>query len=322
MNLDAIQRAEPIVRRYFPPTPMLEARRLTKIFSREVRLKLDCFTPIRAFKLRGALVKMDALQKAGAEGGVVTASAGNHGLAVAWAARAFGRPALVVVPENANPQKVEAIESEGAEVIRHGLDYQSAADRSAQIAQDKKWHFVHAYDDSDIITGQGTLGLEIDASDLVLAGIGGGGLIAGLSIALKARFPAIKVVGVQPRGADSMARSIEENRIATLSRVDTIADGLGARRPGELTFDVVRKNVDRVLRVSDEDLVKAVELLMREERIIAEPAGVAGLAGLMRYPELAEPRVTLIISGANISDELLFRVTHQPPGRSNGHAAL
>jgi threonine dehydratase len=307
MDLEAFQRAERVVRRFFPPTPLIEARRLTKIFSREIRLKLDCYTPIRAFKLRGALVKMQALEDAGVEGGVVTASAGNHGLAVAWAARAFGRRSLVVVPENANPQKIEAIEHTGAEVIRHGLDYQAAADRSAQLASDRGWSFVHAYDDPDIILGQGTLGLELEEADLVMAGIGGGGLLSGLAQSVRARFPEMRVVGVQPKGADSMARSIEEGRIVSLDRVDTLADGLGARRPSERTFELVRKYVERVLRVSDEDLLKAVELLMREERIIAEPAGVAGLAGLMRHPDVALPRVTLIISGANISDELFVR---------------
>src|SRR5882672_7245825 len=142
-GLEAFRTAEAIVRRFFPPTPLLFARRLTRLFARDVYLKLDCFTPIRTFKLRGALVKMEVLSAQGTPGGVVTASGGNHGLAVAWAARAHDRPALVVVPENANPQKVRAIEDEGADVVRHGLDYQAAADKSRQLAEERGWTYVH-----------------------------------------------------------------------------------------------------------------------------------------------------------------------------------
>lgn len=308
MDLERIRAAEQVVRRFFPPTPYLYARRLSNRLGFPVHLKLDCFTPIRTFKLRGALVKLQALQDAGVSGGVVTASAGNHGLAVARAARLFGRPALVAVPETANPQKVEAIAAEGAEVIHHGVDYQAAYEESLRIGVERGWTHVHAYDDLDIIAGQGTLGMELEECDAFLCGIGGGGLIAGAAAALKARFPGVRIIGVQPDGADSMARSLEAGQVTAVEKVQTIADGLGARFPGQHTFAMTTQYVDQVVRVSDQDLLEALRLLLREERVVAEPAGVAGLAALLRYPGLATGRVTVGITGGNVSDEVLARI--------------
>jgi threonine dehydratase len=307
-DLSSIEQAEPIVRRFFPPTPLLEARRLSRRFGVPIHLKLDCFTPIRTFKLRGALVKMHALEAAGVTGAVVTASAGNHGLAVARAARLFGRRATVVVPQGANPQKVEAIAAEGAEVIHDGIDYQAAFDHCQQLAAERGGTVVHAYDDPHIIAGQGTLGLELEPCDTFLCGIGGGGLISGVATALKARFPSVRVIGVQPEGADSMARSLEAGGIVGIDQARTLADGLGARRPGVLTWELTRRYVERVVRVPDEALVEAMRILLREERIVAEPAGSAGLAALLQTPALAVGRVVVAVTGANISDEVLARV--------------
>jgi threonine dehydratase len=304
-SFEAITRAEALLRRHFPATPFVEARRLSGRLGISIGLKLDAFTPIRTFKLRGALTKMQGLEERDRPGGAITASAGNHGLAVARAARIYGRRALIVVPAGANPQKIEAIAAEGAELVQHGADYQSAFERSLQIAEERAWNHVHAYDDPEVIAGQGTLGVELPECDAFLCGIGGGGLIAGVSLALRARFDkAVRIVGVQPEGADSMVRSLEAGRPVAIERVSTIADGLGARRPGELTFELVRQHVDEVVRVSDDDLRKAMRILFEEERIIAEPAGVAGLAALLRYPDRVHGRVTVAITGANLSDQL------------------
>ncbi len=307
LDLPRFLQAERVVRRFFPPTPELSARRLSSRLGIALSLKLDCFTPIRTFKLRGALVKLEALEAEGPIGGVVTASAGNHGLAVARAARLFGHPATVVVPEGANPQKVDAIVAEGAEVLVHGVDYQEAYERSLELADARGWANVHAYDDPHIIAGQGTLGLELEACDTFLCGIGGGGLISGVAAVLKARFPGVRVIGVQSEGADSMVRSLEAGQPVTLEQVRTIADGLGARRPGVWTLEMTRRYVDEVVRVPDEAILEAMRLLLREERLVAEPAGVAGLAALLVRPELGQGRTTLAITGGNISDELLAR---------------
>lgn len=312
MNLDQFRAAEAVVRRFFPPTPLLFAPRLSQRLGTEVWLKLESATPIRTFKLRGALNKLQALAESGVSGGVVTASAGNHGLAVARAARLFDRPATVVVPEGANPQKVALIAVEGARVIHHGQDFQAAYERCQAIGQAEGLTVVHAYDDPYVIAGQGTIGLELVQSgiqfDTVLMGIGGGGLISGVSAALKALKPGVRVIGVQPEGADSMIRSVREGRIVELERVQTIADGLGARKPGAHTLAMTRAYVDEIRAVGDDDLWAAMGALLREERMVVEPAGAAGAAALLRDGAAGLGRVVILITGANIADAVLERI--------------
>lgn len=312
MNLSQFRAAEAVVRRYFPPTPLLFAHRLSERLGTEVWLKLESCTPIRTFKLRGAVNKLQALVDAGVTGGVVTASAGNHGLAVARAARLFGRPATVVVPEGANPQKVALIAAEGARVIHHGPDFQAAFERCVAIGEAEGLTVVHAYDDPHVIAGQGTIGLELAecgvAFDTVLMGVGGGGLISGVSAALKALNPAVRVVGVQPEGADSMMRSVRQGRIVELEKVQTIADGLGARKPGVHTLAMTLQHVDEIRTIGDDDLWVAMRTLLREERIVVEPSGAAGTAALLRDGAVGLGRVVILITGANIADAVLERV--------------
>lgn len=312
ITLPEIQQAEAVVRRYFPPTPLVSAPRLSERLGTEVYLKMESFTPIRVFKIRGALVKLQSLVDANLTGGVVTASAGNHGLAVARAARLFGRPAVVCVPDGANPQKVALIEAEGARVVAHGRDYQAAYENCLRIGHDEKLTLIHAYDDPHVIAGQGTIGLELLQSgvafDTVVTGIGGGGLIAGLASALKLVNPGIRVVGVQPEGADSMIRSVAGGRIVELDRVSTIADGLGARKPGVNTLTLTEKYVDELLRVSDDDLWDAMRALLHSERVVAEPAGAAGTAALLKHGAKRLGRVVVLVSGANIADSVFEQI--------------
>jgi len=312
LTLQEFRRAERVVRRYFPATPLIGAPRLSERLGTEVYVKLECFTPIRTFKLRGALVKLQALTDAGITGGVITASAGNHGLAVARAAKLFARPAVVCVPDGANPQKKALIAAEGARVVEFGRDYQEAFENCLRIGQAEGLSLVHAYDDPSVIAGQSTVGLELHDSglafDTVLTGIGGGGLISGMSAALKELRPGIRVIGVQPEGADSMIRSVAEGRIVELERVGTIADGLGARKPGEYTLAMTTRYVDSLLPVSDDDLLDAMCFLLHEERIVAEPAGAAGTAALLRYGAKGLGRVVVLVSGANVADAVFARI--------------
>lgn len=320
MPLERLRAAEAVVRRHFPPTPLIHAPRLSAATGATVDLKLENCTPIRVFKLRGALVKLEALARAGVAGGVATASAGNHGLAVARAARLFGRSALVCVPEGANPQKIALIEAEGARVEQHGRDYQAAFEHCVQLAAAEGRTIVHAYDDPDVISGQGTIGLELLAGgepyDAVLVGIGGGGLISGVSAAIKQASPGTRVIGVEPAGADAMARSLAAGAPVELERVATIADGLAARQPGQWTFALAQRHVDEVWRVSDEQILQALAFLLREERQVAEPAGGAAVAGLLARGATAAapqvqgraPRLAVLLSGANIADAVLADV--------------
>lgn len=309
LPFDAFRRAQAVVQRFFPPTPALPAPRLSKHLGARITLKLDTVTPTRTFKARGALVKVHHLV-GGA--GVVTASAGNHGMSVAYAAGQYGRRATVCVPDGANPQKIAAITDFGARVVQGGRDYFEAYENCLQIARAEGLEVVHAYDDPHVIAGQGTLGLEVlhdGRFDAVLCGVGGGGLISGVAAAIKQERPETRVFGVQPAGADSMARSLEAGQIVTLDQVDTFADGLGARAPGEWTFRFAGRYADGVLRVSDADLMAAMRLLLREERVVVEPAGAAGVAALMKYGvEPFGPEICVLLTGANISDAVFAQV--------------
>lgn len=311
-----IDAARTVVRAHFPPTPLILAPRLSEALGCEVWLKLDTVTPIRTFKIRGALVKMHALELEGHQGGVVTASAGNHGLAVAWAARAHRRLAVVCLPEQANPQKVALIQAQGAEIQRRGSDFQDAYQLAKQLEAERGLAMVHPYDDVPVIAGQATLGQEVlDAGlecDAILVGVGGGGLIAGIAEAVAVSRRSIKVYGAQPRGADSMVRSLERGEPAALEKVSTIADGLNARTAGTIAFPIIRDHTAGVTRVTDEELLAAGRLLLDRERMIAEPAGLAGLALLMAMGEQNRPRrPVVVLSGANISDAMFEEMTRK-----------
>jgi len=314
IELTDLRAAEAVVRRFFPPTPVLGAPRLSSQVGAEVWMKMESCTPIRTFKIRGALAKMHAVVNTGWAGGVVTASAGNHGLAVARASRLFGRSATVCVPETANPQKVALIKAEGARVVVYGQDYQEAYENCLRIGQGEGLAEIHAYDDLQVIAGQGTIGLELVDDgfdfDTVIMGIGGGGLISGVASAVKLIKPDVQVLGVQPAGADAMIQSVAAGRVLELDQVLTIADGLGARKPGEHTLAYTQRLVDRLIRVSDEEILAACRFLLHEERIVTEPAGAAGVAAMLQLgrAELAGRRIVVVISGANISDQILTQI--------------
>lgn len=314
INMADLRSAEVVVHRFFPPTPVLGAPRLGSQVGAEVLMKMESCTPIRTFKIRGALAKMQALIDAGWAGGVVTASAGNHGLAVARSASLFGRAATVCVPESANPQKIALIQAEGARVVAHGLDYQAAYENCLRIGKVEGLAELHAYDDPQVIAGQGSIGLElIDGGfdfDTIIMGIGGGGLIAGVASAVKMLKPDVQVIGVQPVGADSMIRSVAAGQVLELERVVTIADGLGASKPGVHTLEHTQRLVDQLIRVTDEEIMSACRVLLHEERIVAEPAGAAGVAAMLKLGRagLAGRRIVVVISGANISDSVYKQI--------------
>ena len=253
--------------------------------------------------------------------GVITASAGNHGLGVAYAAAQFGVPATVYVPLAANRLKVEAIKRLGARVVAEGATYHDAFVAASEEQARSGATFVHAYNDPDVVAGQGTVALEMLAQlqgfDTVVVPVGGGGLIGGIAMYLKARSPSVRVIGVEPTGADAMRRSLDAGHIVTLERINTIADGLAASSPGTLSFDLARRYVDRVVTVEDEEMLHAIRLLFQWEHLLSEPAGAAGLAALLLHPAEVAPgrRVVVVVSGANVSEEVLVRaLKSRPPG--------
>ena len=308
----AVEQAAQDLRPYLPPTPLQPSSAFTAKVGCPVHLKLETVQPIRSFKVRGALHKVLRTHPEERAAGVVTASAGNHGQGVAYAARTFGVPATVFVPEGANPLKVEAIGRLGGTVVRHGRSYQDAYLEAVRAQAESGATLVHAYDDPDVIAGQGTVAVELLADlpefDTVVVPVGGGGLISGVALYCKARLPGVQVVGVEPTRADGLTRSLEAGAITTLDRVQTLADGLAASAPGRHTFDLAVRHVDTMLRVEDAELLRAIRLLFEWEHVLAEPAGAAAVAALLyHYRPAPGERVVAVVSGANVTQDVMLR---------------
>jgi threonine dehydratase len=307
-----IERAAGGLRPYLPPTPLQHSRALSEAARCRVHIKVESIQPIRAFKVRGALNKLSRMTREQRSAGVITASAGNHGLGVAYAAAAFKTPATVYVPAAANALKVAAIRRLGAEVVAAGADYNGAYLEAASRQKRSGAAFVHAYEDPDVIAGQGTIGLELledlPEVDTVFVPIGGGGLIGGIALYLKERKSSVRVIGVEPAGADAMYRSLEAGSLVSLERVSTVADGLAASAPGPLTLELARRYVDSIVRVEDAEMLRAIRLLFEWEHLLAEPAGAAATAALLdHYDPSPGERVVVILSGANVTQEVMLR---------------
>ena len=312
-RLDAASRA---VRLVMPPTPLVHSPSLSGHLGRPVWLKLETVTPIRAFKVRGALARLAEIVADGRVHRVVTASSGNHGLAVAFAGRLAAVPVTVFVPANANPVKVAAIRDEGAEVVAGGRDYQEAAERGAAFAAAAGADWVHPFDDPAVIAGQATVGREIAAAlpdvDRVVAPIGGGGLAAGIGVGLAHGAPSARLVGAEMDGADSMLRSIEAGRVVTLDSVRTVADGLAPRAVSERTRRLVEALAEGIVRLPDEALFPAMRHLIERERVLVEPSGAAAVAALLSGQVAGAGPVVAIVSGANVTAADLGRSLAAP----------
>jgi threonine dehydratase len=309
---ESVKLAATELRPYLNPSPLQYSRAFTSKAGCHVYLKVETIHPTRAFKVRGALTKLLRMSPEERAAGVITASAGNHGQGVAYAAQTFRVPATVYVPENANPLKVEAIKRLGARVVPSGRSYHDAAQEALRAQEASGATFVHAYDDRDVIAGQGTVAVELldqmPEFDTVLVPVGGGGLISGIALYLKAHSPSVQVVGVEPSGANAMTRSLASGESVTLERVATMADGLAASAPGRLTLDIARSFVDRMIVVEESEMLRAIRLFFEWEHLLAEPAGAAGLAGLLyHYAPEASERVVVLLSGANVTDDVMVR---------------
>jgi len=305
----AAERIRPYVRR----TPLLELRRTTReALPWDVVLKLESLQVTGSFKPRGALNALLSLPRTEIERGVVTASGGNHGLGVAYAARTLGVPATVYVPETAPSVKRERIASWGAEVRLAGREYAVAAEAAHDDAERHGKPYLHAYADAPVIAGQGTVALEFveDAGgpflDYLLVAVGGGGLIAGMATAVL-EMPWLTVVGIEPEGAATLHAAWQAGAPVDVDRLDSFAaDALGARRVGDLNYALARQHVARVELVTDDEIRAAQRYLWEEIQLVAEPGGAAALAGLLsgkaRVPEGA--RVGVLVCGGNAQLQL------------------
>jgi len=308
----SVERAATDLRSYLEPGPLQYSRAFTGKVGCHVYLKIETIQPTRAFKVRGALTKLLRMSPEERAAGVITASAGNHGQGVAYAAQVFGVPATVYVPENANPLKVEAIKRLGARVVPGGRSYHDAALEAFRAQALSGATFVHAFDDPDVIAGQGSIAVELleqlPEFDTVLVPVGGGGLISGIALYLKARRPSVQVVGVEPAGAAAMTRSLAAGEVVTLDRVSTMADGLAASAPGRRTLEIAAACVDRMILVEEAEMLRAIRLYFEWEHLLAEPAGAAALAALLyHYAPEAGARVVVLLSGGNVTDDVMMR---------------
>lgn len=313
---EGLRAAYAAVRQVFPPTPLLESGSLSQLLGRPVWLKLETVTPIRAFKVRGAIAKAAELTARGEDGGLVTASAGNHGLAVAFAGRRLGRPVTVFVPEHANPVKVAAIRAMGADVVAGGRTYRDLAEKGLPFAERTGGVWVHPFDDPAVIAGQATVGQEIaealpDVAQVIVP-MGGGGLASGIALALEQHAPRAALIGVQMAGADAMLRSVREGHVVTLDAVSTVADGLAPGTVSERTLALAGRRAETLVRLDDEELFPAMRALLERDRILAEPSGAAGVAALIGGRVTGEGPVAVVITGANITMEHLTRVMATP----------
>ncbi|HET6779983.1 MAG TPA: threonine ammonia-lyase, partial [Nitrososphaera sp.] len=280
-------------------------------------LKLECLQVTGSFKVRGAFVKISRLSDKQAGYGVIAASAGNHAQGVAYAAAIKKIPCTIVMPQNASPAKVAATRSYGAKVVRRGANYDDAWEATKEIARTEGKTIIHAFDDPDVIAGQGTIGLELleDLPDVgsIYPPVGGGGLAAGVAIAVKSRKPNVKIIGVESKAFPAMKESVDKGSLQCTQGGYSIADGIAVKQPGELTHEIVSKYLDDIVLVDDTSIVKTMFLMMERAKLVAEPAGAASLAYLLSsnggLPDgRRKDKVATILSGGNVDMYLLGQV--------------
>jgi threonine dehydratase len=288
-------------------TPLLTSRILSQETGFDVRLKAEAFQRTGSYKIRGPLNKFAELTPEERKRGVVCSSAGNHAQGVALAASIYGIKAVVCMAENATPSKIAATRAYGAEVVLHGTIWDEANEVAKKLVAERGLTYIHPFDDLDLIAGQGTVGLEILEDfrdvDVVVVPIGGGGLISGTSMALKVHKLGVKVIGVESSGAPGMLESVRAGHLVTLPKVDCIIDGLRVKRVGETTLEVVRRYVDEIVTLPDEEIFEGMLWIMNHCKVVVEGAAAASVAalrkGLIKAP--AGSKVVCVLSGGNVN---------------------
>lgn len=314
LEMAAVRRARERIGNVARRTPLDYSNTFSEMTGAEVHLKLENHQRTGSFKIRGATNRVRTMTDDEREAGVITASAGNHAQGVALAASRSDVDAKVVMPENAPIAKVQATQDYGAEVILHGADYNEAQERAQSIADQENRTYLHAFNDWDVMAGQGTLGLEIAEQlpelDTVVVPIGGGGLISGVATGILDEIPDARIIGVQAEGASSAAPSLEKGEIVSVDSVDTIADGIATRHVGEKPFEVIQERVDEVVTVSDDEIADAVLLLLERAKTLVEGAGAVPLAAVLQEAFDYEEDEVIVpaLCGGNIDVNLLTTV--------------
>ena len=317
-TLAEIRRARALLREVARVTPVHGSETLSRLTGRSVTLKAEALQRTGSFKVRGAVVKLASLGEAERRAGVVAASAGNHGQAVAWAARELGVSAAVFMPADAPLAKIEATKSYGAEVVLVGASLEDAIAAGQERAERTGATVVHPFDDPAVVAGQGTLGLELDEQlgevERVVVPVGGGGLCAGIAIALGVLRPDVRIVGVQAARCAPYAGSTEF--------APTIADGIAVKRPGLLTRPILEERLETVVTVSDGEIAHAIVLLLERTKLVVEGAGAAGVAALLAGRIPGEGPVCAVLSGGNIDPTMLIQVARYGLTRAGRHLVV
>ncbi|MBW2647782.1 MAG: threonine ammonia-lyase [Deltaproteobacteria bacterium] len=310
VTLSDVERAQDVLKRVAFHTPLVEEEALSRICDARVFLKLESLQHTGSFKVRGAFNKIAGLSDAERAKGVITASAGNHAQGVALAASAYNIPAIIVMPEGVPKTKLQATKAYGAQVVLYGEVFDESLAKALEIQQETGAIFVHPFDDPMTIAGQGTIGLEIlddlPDADVILVPVGGGGLISGITVAVKGIRPSTLIIGVEPENAPSMAEALKRDRPTTVQVIPTIAEGTAVSKVGNITHAIVRKLVDKLITVSEEEIAEAMLLLLLKDKVLTEGAGALGAAALLSGKlDVKGKKVVIVISGGNIDSEEL-----------------
>ena len=303
LTLEKFEEASEIVKKVTQDTKLVYSDYFSAQTGNKVYLKPENMQKTGAYKLRGAYYKISTLSPEERAKGLITASAGNHAQGVAYAAKAFGVKAVIVMPTTTPLIKVERTKSYGAEVVLYGNVYDEACEHAYKLAEENGYTFIHPFDDPAVATGQGTIAMEIIKElplvDYILVPIGGGGLATGVSTLVKLLNPNIKVIGVEPAGANCMQESVRRGEVTTLDSVNTIADGTAVKTPGEKIFPYIQKNVDEIITVSDDELVVAFLDMVENHKMIVENSGLLTVAAL-KHLQFKDKKVVSILSGGNM----------------------
>ena len=309
VGIEALRAAARVIEGVAVRTPLVEVPALSRMAGVPVMLKCEQLQPVGAFKIRGAYNAVSHVVAAGHAAGVITQSSGNHGQALAFAGRAFGLRAVVVMPSSAPRVKVEGVRRHGGEVVFAGAVRSGEQLRRAEeIAAEEGLVMVPPYDHPDVVAGQGTCGLEIleqcPAVDTILCPVSGGGLLAGISIAVRELHPATHLIGVEPAGAAKLSAALAAGAPTMLEHTGSIADGLLTRSVGEITFPILRRVVHEAIQVTEDEIKAAVRFLRHEADITAEPSGAVGVAALIAGKARAGGTVVIVVSGGNVDPEV------------------
>ncbi len=313
LSLKEIQKVAEKLKGVINQTDLYYSTTFSMMSNNKIHMKAENFQKTGSFKIRGAYNKITKLCDDEKKCGVIAASAGNHAQGVALAASKNGIKATILMPKNAPMAKVTATKNYGAEVLLYGNVFDETFKKALELQKNSESIFVHPFNDLDVIAGQGTIGLEIlqqlPETDIILVPIGGGGLISGIALAAKAIKPDIKIIGVEASNAASMKNSIDKGQLLSLEKINTIADGISIKTPGDITFKICKEYVDDIITVTDEEIAGAILMLMERAKMVVEGSGATVIAALLNNKvQVKNKAIVPVLTGGNIDFNIISRI--------------